>query len=61
MESVHFYSSNLMILIETMLPMLLNLADISDTETPFLDLHLSISKDLFHLKFMISAITLILI
>ena len=39
----------------------LNKANTSDTEAPFLDLHLSISKDLFHLKFMISAMTLILI
>ena len=34
-------------------------ANISDTEAPFLDLHLSV--DLFLLKFMISAMTLILI
>ena len=39
----------------------LNKANISDTEAPFLDLHLSISNGLFHLKFMISAMTLILI
>ena len=37
----------------------LNKANISDTEAPFLDLHLSV--DLFLLKFMISAMTLILI
>ena len=35
----------------------LNKANISDTESPSLDLHLSISKDLFYLKFMISAMT----
>ena len=42
----------------------LNKANTSDTEAPFLDLHLSIylfQTDLFHLKFMISAMTLILI
>ena len=38
----------------------LNKANTSDTEVPFLDLHLSISNDLFHLKFMIR-VTLILI
>ena len=37
----------------------LNKANTSDTEAPFLDLHLSIY--LFHLKFMISSMTLILI
>ena len=36
----------------------LNKANISDTEAPFLDLF---QTDLFHLKFMISAMTLILI
>ena len=36
----------------------LNKANTSDTEAPFLDLHLSISNGLFHLKFMISAMTL---
>ena len=36
----------------------LNKANTSDTEAPFLDLHLSIQTDLFHLKFMISAMTL---
>ena len=35
----------------------LNKANTSDTEAPFLDLHLTISTDLFHLKFMISAMT----
>ena len=35
-------------------------ANTSDTEVPFLDLHLSIFKGLFHPKFMINAITLIL-
>ena len=35
----------------------LNKANTSDTEAPFLDLHLSISNGLFHLKFMISAMT----
>ena len=39
----------------------LNKANTSDTEAPFLDLHLSISNGFFHLKFMISAMTLILI
>ena len=39
----------------------LNKANTSDTKAPFLDLRLSISTDLFHLKFMISAMTLILI
>ena len=43
----------------------LNKANTSDTEAPSLDLHLSISNlfqtDLFHLKFMISVMTLILI
>ena len=39
----------------------LNKANISDTEAPFLDLHLSDEMDLFLLKFMISAMTLILI
>ena len=38
----------------------LNKANTSDTEAPFFDLHLSISN-LFLLKFMISAMTLILI
>ena len=41
--------------------LLLNKANTSDTEAPFLDLHLSIQTDLFHLKFMIIAMTLILI
>ena len=35
----------------------LNKANTSYTEAPFLDLHLSISTDLFHPKFMISVIT----
>ena len=39
----------------------LNKANTSDTEAPFLDLHLSISNGIVHLKFMISAMTLILI
>ena len=39
----------------------LNKANISDTEAPFLDLHLSVAMDLFLLKFIISAMTLILI
>ena len=41
----------------------LNKANTSDTEAPFLDLHLFIlfQMDLFHLKFMISAMNLILI
>ena len=40
----------------------LNKANTADTEAPFLDLHLSISNGfLFHLKCMISAMTLILI
>ena len=38
----------------------LNKANASDTEAPFLDLHLSISNGLVHPKFMISAMTLIL-
>ena len=38
----------------------LNKAKVSDTEAPFLDLHLSVSNDLFHPKFMMSTITLIL-
>ena len=38
----------------------LNRANISDTKTPFLDLHLSVTNR-FILKFMISAMTLILI
>ena len=37
----------------------LNKANTSDTEAPFLDFHLSISNGfLFHVKFMISAMTL---
>ena len=36
-------------------------ANISDTEAPFLDLHLSISNGFFHPKFMINVMTLILI
>ena len=39
----------------------LNKANISDTEAPFLDLHLSVANGFFFLKFMISAMTLILI
>ena len=39
----------------------LNKANISDTEAPFLDLLLLLQMDLFLLKFMISAMTLILI
>ena len=39
----------------------LNKANNSDTEAPFLDLHLSISTALFHPKFMINVMTLILI
>ena len=43
----------------------LNKANISDTEAPFLDLHLSVANEFvffcFFLKFMISAMTLILI
>ena len=39
----------------------LNKANTSDAEAPFLDLHLLFQTDLFHLKFMISAMTLILI
>ena len=39
----------------------LNKANTSDTEAPFLDLHLSISNDFFHPKFMIKVMTLILI
>ena len=38
----------------------LNKANASDTEAPFLDLYVSISNGLFHPKFMISAMTLIL-
>ena len=38
----------------------LNKAYASDTEAPFLDLHLFISNGLIHPKFMISAMTLIL-
>ena len=39
----------------------LNKANNSDTEAPFLDLICLFQTDLFHLKFMISAMTLILI
>ena len=39
----------------------LNKANTSDNEAPFLDLHLLFQLDLFHLKFMISAMTLILL
>ena len=39
----------------------LNKANTSDTETPFLDLHLSISNGFVSSKFMISEMTLILI
>ena len=39
----------------------LNKANTSDTEAPFLDLHQSISNALFHPKFMIDVMTLILI
>ena len=39
----------------------LNKTNTPDTKAPFLHLHLSISMDLFHLKFMISEMTLILI
>ena len=39
----------------------LNKADISDTEAPFLDLHLSIYNGFVSSKFMINVITLILI
>ena len=39
----------------------LNKANTSDTEAPFLDLHLSISNGFAYLKFMISAMTFILI
>ena len=39
----------------------LNKANISDSEAAFLDLHLSVANGLFLLKFMISALTLILI
>ena len=39
----------------------LNKANTSDTDAPFLDLHLSISNGLFHSKFMINVMTLILI
>ena len=39
----------------------LNKANTSDIEAPFLDLHLSISNGFVYLKFMISAMTLILI
>ena len=38
----------------------LNKANASDTETPFLDLHSLFQTDMFHPKFMISAVTLIL-
>ena len=37
----------------------LNKVNTSDTEAPFLDLHLSISNGLFHQKFMINVMTLI--
>ena len=39
----------------------LNKANTSDNKAPFLYLHYLFQKDLFHLKFMISAMTLILI
>ena len=39
----------------------LNKANNTDTEAPFLDLHLSIANGLFLLTFMINAMTLILI
>ena len=39
--------------------MQLNKANTSDTEAPFLDLHLSISNGLFHPKFIINVMTLI--
>ena len=39
----------------------LNKANTSDTEVPFLDLHLSISNGFFHPNFMINVMTLILI
>ena len=39
----------------------LNKANISDTEAPFLDLHLSVANGFVSLIFMISAMTLILI
>ena len=39
----------------------LNKANTSDTEAPFFDLHLSILTALFHPKFMINVMTLILI
>ena len=39
----------------------LNKANTSDTEAPFLDLHLSISNVLFPPKFIINVMTLILI
>ena len=39
----------------------LNKANTSDTEAPFLDLHLSISDGFFHPNFMINVMTLILI
>ena len=39
----------------------LNKANTSDTEAPFLSLHLSISYDFFPKEFMIDAMTLILI
>ena len=38
----------------------LNKANTSDTEVPFLDLHLSISNGFIYLKFMIRAMLLIL-
>ena len=38
----------------------LNKTKASDTEIPILDLHLSISNELFHSEFMISVMTLIL-
>ena len=37
----------------------LNKANISDTEVPFLDLHLSVANGFFFLKFTICAMTLI--
>ena len=42
-------------------PLELQLNSTSDTEAPFLDLHLSISNGLFPPKFMINSMTLILI
>ena len=39
----------------------LNKANTTDTEAPVLDLHLHIEMDLFFLRFMINAMTLILI